>query len=382
MIKKTLLTHAVVALTVVAFYPVDVDAQSRTRGARSSNAPPPSAAALQQKAEAALASRSVTCGIAGSRWISYANMPTPQTRDLPVAQRENEQVEIFEVACQTGPGYVIADGERSGATLYNCLALNAAAPQEQQGGSRAQRTAQVDLRCELPQNTDVTRVVQGYVQAANLDCQVDQAVWLSSLVDGNERYEVSCAGRTGYWIEAAVDSTSPARVVDCFENLPQGATCQFTTPERVTGNISRLIAEAPRTCEVSNGRFAGANDRGRFYEAACAEGSGFMFLFAEGRVQEQWDCVDAQRIGGGCTLTPPAVIQASATERLTRVGLSCSYQGHNLIGNDSRGRQVVEYRCSDRPGGLVAFIGADAASSEGMTCEQAAPSGVRCTLQD
>jgi hypothetical protein len=50
----------------------------------------------------------------------------------------------------------------------------------------------------------------------------------------------------------------------------------------------------------------GSNPNGRFYEAKCgAEGEGYIArINNEGATQQIYPCATAQRIGGGCTLTP------------------------------------------------------------------------------
>src|SRR5690606_1312531 len=128
----------------------------------------------------------------------------------------------------------------------------------------------------------------------------------------------------------------------CLEVVQAGATCRMTTEAEQTETVARLASPANRPCEATAARFAGLNDSGRFYELACAQGSGFMFRTdAEGAFQEAYDCAAAQGIGGGCSLTDAAVISASVQSaeqaRLAQAGLTCDYQAHRTIGADNLG---------------------------------------------
>ncbi len=57
----------------------------------------------------------------------------------------------------------------------------------------------------------------------------------------------------------------------------------------------------------------GSNANGRFVEVKCAaEGEGYIARIKDDATQQIYPCATAQRIGGGCTLTPaPAAAPAS-----------------------------------------------------------------------
>ena len=70
-------------------------------------------------------------------------------------------------------------------------------------------------------------------------------------------------------------------------------------------------------CDVTEARLMGQNANGMFYEAKCAGADGVIArVNAENVVQQIYPCATAQRIGGGCTLTPaPAAAPAPAGGR-------------------------------------------------------------------
>src|SRR5690606_22335552 len=151
--------------------------------------------------------------------------------------------------------------------------------------------------CSVERNLDVIASVQPFAEAAGIECQIDQAAWLGKPDDASDRYEIGCAGTAGYWVEAPSSSFQPSKVLSCPEVVAAGATCQFTTREEIATAIGAMAAAAGRACQVTDARFAGQNSSGRFFEAACAEGPGFMFRVNDNQVSQTWDCAEAARIG-------------------------------------------------------------------------------------
>ena len=391
MFRNKLLANAAVSLAVMAFFPMPAAAaapaavnapteatpqsQDSTRGVRIGRGRTRTLGVAEgtvspERAAEILASATTVAASAG--------LPCQVTEAKSLGTLVDTEAELFEVVCASGPGYLIA--ATTPPTALNCVALAASAAQ-----TRAQNpNADVGAECSTPRNLDVIASIQPYAQAAGVDCQIDQAAWLGKPDEASDRYEIGCAGTAGYWVEAPSNSFEPNRVLSCTEVAAAGATCRFTTREEIAVSVGAMAAAAGRTCQVTEARFAGQNSSGRFFEAACADGPGFMFRVNDNRVDQTWDCADAARIGGGCQLTDPEVINASAAEteqaRLNRVGLNCAYQAHRPIGADNRGRDVVEYQCSDQPLGMIAFIGQSSAESEGMDCLASELLAVSCSL--
>lgn len=352
------------ALSLALLAPTFADAQTRGRQDPVPDRRTPSAAETLTGARGAVAAAGVACEVSEARWLG---------------RNASNDTTLYEVACQTGPGFLINDGEPP--QVLNCLAGAASAAM-----LRAEDPdAQVGAQCELAANADAIAALTPAARAASISCTIDEAAWIGRTTGGQDRYEIGCAGADGYWMETTQNTLEPTRVLTCFEVVQAGATCRMTTAEEQIASAAAMAAPANRACDATAARFAGHNENGRFYELACAEGAGFMFRTdTAGAFQEAYDCVDAQRIGGGCTLTDASVITAGAQEaeraRMAQAGLTCDYRAHRTVGADNLGRTVTEYECADQPLGLVAFIGDDPAQSASMDCISSELLSVTCSL--
>jgi hypothetical protein len=67
---------------------------------------------------------------------------------------------------------------------------------------------------------------------------------------------------------------------------------------------------------------------------------------------------------------------------LSRNGLTCQTKRARIIGRESiKRRYLVEFECTDRPEGVIAFVppAGDAVNAfESMDCAKAATRGIRC----
>ena len=127
--------------------------------------------------------------------------------------------------------------------------------------------------------------------------------------------------------------------------------------------MASLAAASGRSCEATQARFVGQGDNRRYYEVACAGAPGFMVRTNnDNGFEAVVECADAMGIAGGCTLTDAATVAETANQRfqtmLADAGVTCQYQAHGTPQQEAEGarRLVVEYQCSDRPWGLVAFL--------------------------
>lgn len=390
MFRSKLLAHAAVTLTVVAFAPLpaaaaapqgagevvqDRDQEDDRRGGvrmgRGRTLDHSAEVRTEEQAADALAE-----AVAVAQTAGLACQPTEAFNRGTI---EETGVTVYELACATGPGYLIST--TTPPETFNCISLK-----QRADTMRAEDPeAVVGAECQVERNLDPMLAIQPYVASIASSCQIDQVSWLGQPATDSHRYEIGCAGTSGYWVEAPLNSMTPSRVLGCAEVVGAGATCRFTTAEEIAATVAAIAATGGRTCQVTNARYAGRAGENSVYEAACADGQGYMFLSsAEGQVTQSWDCVDAAHLGGGCRLTDAAVIRAAANEveqaRLTNAGLSCQYQAHRQIGADNRGRTVLEYQCADKPLGLVAFVGETTADSEGMDCIASELLSVRCSL--
>jgi hypothetical protein len=208
-----------------------------------------------------------------------------------------QQEAIYEVACATGPGYIVVSSQRP--RTHSCL--------EVEGRAAATRMvyteADVGQQCQLPANQNSLAVIGGWARDAGVNCTIDQAIDIGKNDRGNALYEIGCAGADGYWLEKAGNGWT---LVDCLEMASAGETCRFTTDsEQAASFAAKLAGTEAAGCEVTDVRLVGMGSGGRYYEAKCAaEGEGYIAkVDASGRTQQVYPCTAAQSIAGGCTLT-------------------------------------------------------------------------------
>lgn len=213
---------------------------------------------------------------------------------------------VYEAACASGPGYLLIASAPPQAV--DCTILS----------SQAEITRETDpaaapgTACEIPANTDILRVVSVYARDAGVACQVDRALAVGRSSEGETIYEVGCAGVQGYWIKKAGSTWTST---ECLEVMTQETACRFTTPEENAASVKAMLAGSQASdCDVTQARFMGGNSNGRFYEAKCAAGNGVIARIQQAAVQQVYPCEQAQRIGGGCTLTQVAAAPATTEQ--------------------------------------------------------------------
>jgi hypothetical protein len=225
-------------------------------------------------------------------------VPTCQVTESSLLGMREGGAKLYEVACATGPGYILV-----GATppqVFDCLELAGTAATARMRDP----AADVGQQCVLPANQNGLAVIGGWARDAGVTCTVDEAIAIGKSDDDNIIYEVGCAGVDGYWLEKLGDGW---KLQECLQIASVGGTCRFTTPrEQVDGFQPKLAGTEAASCNVVQVRLMGSNANGRFYEAKCgAEGEGYIArINNEGVTQQIYPCATAQRIGGGCTLTP------------------------------------------------------------------------------
>jgi len=230
-----------------------------------------------------------------------------QVTEAKLLGTTTEQTSVYEIACAAGPGYMIES--KTPPEAVDCVVLASSAEKIRARDPQAE----VGSQCSLPANTDTQKFLREYAQQAGVPCTVDQASVLGTASDGAITYEIGCADMAGYWIRKSGDSWTKT---DCLQVVAESGTCAFTTPTENAALLkSWLAGSEAANCDVTEARLMGRNDNGMFYEAKCAGADGVIArLNAEHAVQQIYACATAQRIGGGCTLTPAPAAPA-ATEQ-------------------------------------------------------------------
>lgn len=219
-----------------------------------------------------------------------------------------QQQGLYEAACSTGPGYIVVASTPP--VVVDCLELAGTA-----ATARARDPeADVGQQCAIPANNNGLAVLSGWAREAGVTCTVDQAIAAGKSAAGNTIYEIGCANQDGYWLERTSSGWS---LQDCLQIVSANGVCKFTTPqEQAAGFQPKLTGTDAAACDVQAVRLMGQNENGRFYEAKCAAGDGYIArVNAESVTQQVYPCATAQLIGGGCTLTTATPVAGAATEQ-------------------------------------------------------------------
>lgn len=263
---------------------------------------------------------------------------------------------IYEATCSGTYGYII-EGPKGGSptvtVVSSCpaLAKTAAAAKKEDAAKM--------IVCQLPENLDLKAQTQALMDKTNAKCAVQGVRWIGmNNKTAEEGLEVSCAAPSpGYILFIAQKGGSAPRAINC---LVQGVKCELTPEAQQTAWVAGLAAQSGKACDVTGKRYVGTDskDMSSFFEVSCAKGIGFMIqMNANNQFERVIECADATNLGGGCKLTDPKLIQASSNstygDRLKGIGVACNVVNARLIGQTTGKRDVVEYQCTDRPGGLI-----------------------------
>lgn len=232
-----------------------------------------------------------------------------QVTEAKLLGTTGEQTSVYEVACSTGPGYMIES--KTPPSAVDCVVLAHSAETLRATNPEAD----VGPQCVLASNTDTRKFLMEYAQQAQVPCSVDEVKVMGRANSGAVIYEAGCADAAGYWISKAADgawSRTP-----CIQVIAERGACALTTSAEIAAFVKPFLANTDASaCDVTAARLMGQNANGMFYEAKCAVGDGFIARVKDGTTQQVYPCATAQQIGGGCTLTTAApVAPAASTEQ-------------------------------------------------------------------
>jgi hypothetical protein len=282
-----------------------------------------------------------------------------------------DKAKIYEVACQQGLGYVVLSSATPKA--YDCIAA----------------ANQKTLACRLPANADPKAGLKPFIASAGVTCTPTGARYIGSSATSTV-YEVACQEGPGYVLEAPAPGQTAATVgIPCIA-APSNLACTLTSAAQNQAYLTAMVAKTGRTCQVSGSRYLGSDKQGAsYYEVGCGSQAGFVIAANKaGGVDRVVSCSEAQALGG-CQLTSAALVAAEDTAHYTQLakaaGLNCDVAKSRAIGQDNKGRTVVELACSNQPQGVVAAFPTTAGGRpEFADCVTAAAFGsnVTCSLSD
>ncbi|MFT4075226.1 MAG: hypothetical protein QM647_06800 [Asticcacaulis sp.] len=264
--------------------------------------------------------------------------------------------QLYEVACKTGPGFIVTSVSPTevGQAFTCSLAAKLAAKNP---GS---------IECVLPENKPhyawLTPVVQPFVPG----CQISNARVIGStstepLID---RYEIGCGAQAGGVLDyAQLGATTPTEFKSCLAVEGTSSACEFTTKDQMTAGLKPIAATADKDCQVNNARFVGVNKEndGNFYEFGCANKPGFMVLTKlDNTFERSIPCASAAGLGG-CKFTDAGTAAADAngtySAQLAKAGFPCTVTDYTVIGTQEQTkRDYVDFKCKEQPWGLIGFV--------------------------
>lgn len=291
------------------------------------------------------------------------------------ADGKEVKLSVYEVGCQTGPGYVlISRANQPKPSAVNCILA-------QSGGTK----------CELPGNTDVKAAIAPAVQATGRSCTVTNLQYVgSSSTDGRDFYEIACTPpQLGFRMGVKPVITDSPVVDDCANLLGTSQECKLTTKAQILESYAPLVAKSGKACQVSDFRSIGrAKSTGETYvEIACGAQPGFVLITDNGGAfKSAVDCAKAGGIGDGCKLTDVTVAkteEAGTYARLAKkAGYDCDVKEYRFIGMDAQNREVVELSCKNRPDGALALFAENGPSRITDCVRAGALGGSTCKLSD
>jgi hypothetical protein len=250
--------------------------------------------------------------------------------------------------------------------------------------------------------------VSDLLDGLQLSCKVSDAKLVAQgpIESGGRKidtktYEAACESGIGYFVISAekADAFScfaaeATRAKDIADKREPGIVCTLPANTDSKAMAQAMLTHSGVSCQVSKVRWIGLSAKAatEFTEAACSDGTGYVLTNAEPGSKAPvaaMSCADAGKRGIFCTLTSsgqPNVTLQTFRNELARHNVACTASDENIrhIGQETTWkRHVVEFKCAERPKGLVAYIPlADStAPFEVVDCATAAKRKAQCKLQ-
>ncbi|MGA9659986.1 MAG: hypothetical protein WBQ60_12940 [Asticcacaulis sp.] len=280
---------------------------------------------------------------------AYLLGPVAAEGTAPAAQ-------LYEVACKTGPGYIIT--KISDTQVGKTFTCSLAATLHTQKATSP--------LCILPENTPHYAWLNAQIKPFMPDCTVDKARLIGSTTEEPflDRYEVSCTTGTGGVVDyPQIGSTAPVDFKNCVIVAGSNSACTFITEEQMRAPLKPVAAKASATCQVNNARFLGVSkdNANLYYEIGCANEVGFVVVTDNKTNYERTIACTSAASLGGCTFTDMGAAAADAntnySTQLTKAGYPCKVEDYTVLGTqEGTKRDYIEFKCADRPWGLIGFV--------------------------
>lgn len=236
-------------------------------------------------------------------------------------------------------------------------------------------------------------------QAANLNCQIADALYLGSAGEGatlQNVYEVACTGALGYVLVQrpapqpvqAVDCLSAKTVADREEAAGTSRPTRCTLPANANPavGLQPIVQQLGRRCTIDRGRAVGgltSGGGGTRFEVGCTEGGALVIdapTPGSALQPAALSCLQAAAANAACEYETQEQQIAAVRPRLAGPAASCQVSGIRYAGRPTQRptNEVVEIACgatggflieSDPAGATVNTWSCGSAEARGLPCE-------------
>ncbi|MDP1600506.1 hypothetical protein [Phenylobacterium sp.] len=309
----------------------------------------------------------IACNVSDARFVGKVDDKKAKT-----------STNFYEIDCDQGVGFILSSVVGSATTSFTCIEAN----NPQADGSPS------SLGCKLPGNADPKSDLAPLIAAAKIQCTPEQVRGVGQSASATY-IEVACAGSAQGFIlktSAPMDAAKPVEATDCmlYDNAQSNIKCTLRDAASRLAVVDGLAAQAGNACVVKDRKYIGQSQSGSsFFEAACADGKGFMFRVDNGKLSQTYECAKASTVMGGCTLTDAkeAVTEQNGlyTKLAKAAGFNCDVSKYAPFPGPA-GKDIVEMACSNRPDGGVGVFGGPNDKPIVYDCARAPIAGYRCSF--
>ena len=309
----------------------------------------------------------IACNVSDARFVGKVDDKKAKT-----------STNFYEIDCDQGVGFILSSVVGSATTSFTCIEAN----NPQADGSPS------SLGCKLPGNADPKSDLAPLIAAAKIQCTPEQVRGVGQSASATY-IEVACAGSAQGFIlktSAPMDAAKPVEATDCmlYDNAQSNIKCTLRVAVSCLSVVDGLAAQAGNACVVKDRKYIVQSQSGSsFFEAACADGKGFMFRVDNGKLAQTYECAKASTVMGGCTLTDAkeAVTEQNGlyTKLAKAAGFNCDVSKYAPFPGPA-GKDIVEMACSNRPDGGVGVFGGPNDKPIVYDCARAPIAGYRCSF--
>jgi hypothetical protein len=242
------------------------------------------------------------------------------------------------------------------------------------------------LACKLPANAKPQDSLQNLLSGADHAC----AITKTRLIGSSEKQtfvELACQDGQGFIFGFARHVGGPANLqFSCFDPSAQNnLKCQLTEADKsLTAVATQLVTASGKPCGLKDKRYIGQTTDGvGLFEIACDNGKGYVMESTHDKFKDAIDCVQAQNIAGGCSLTDTRAAETAQSALYTKLakqaGFDCAVSKYAAFPVEGGGKEVVELQCSNRTDGGVGVFPLNGGKPMIYDCLRSQAEGYRCS---